>query len=310
MKIFADADLYATAENLGIEPEVIQAVMQKETKTDPWFTSKGKRTLKILYERHVFWRCLVNRGIDPNALLRADPTLRDILSQTPYAPREYGKYTAQYTRRERAMQIDRDSGLMACSYGGLQILGENHADCGFDTVSDFVRAMEESPAEWLKAFSSLVKKMGVVDALKRRDFTTFARAYNGPNFWKRGYDVELSRIYQRILAASLPKPESTLTALAASSTVQRTVATATAGVVPGAGLLLESQSVADLLDTAKALAGKGQEISGQVAELQAQATAVAGQLDWLPWAISGQALLVVSLGAWVIWRYLYDRGHV
>jgi hypothetical protein len=301
--------LKKAADSLGWQVEMVAALAKKEVQASPFFTSGGKKRAKILFERHVFWRHLVKCGIDPADLIRGDATVRDVLGTTPYT--QYGKFEQQYTRRDRAATINADAALAACSYTGFQILGENYAECGYDSVSVFVEAMEDAD-NWLDAMVALVKSKGIAETLQpqRLDFATFAEKWNGPDYWRRKYDVDLSRIYQRELAASLPKHDSRLAALAQSQTVQRTVGTVAAGTVPGAGVLLQSDSVAQLLDTAKTIAGKGQEISGQVAELQTQAAAVAGQLDWLPWAVGGQTALLVLLGVAVGWRYLHDRGYL
>jgi hypothetical protein len=308
--VFDYEQLRAAATVLGWQVEMVSAVSKKEVLANPFFVASGKKLQKILYERHVFWRNLVKKGVDPAELLRRDPSLRDILGKTPYPTSGYGKYIAQYQRRERAAGICHESAFAACSYSGFQILGENWRECGYDSVDAFVEAMD-TPANWLTALVALVKSKGIEATLRpdRLDFAEFSEKWNGPDYWRVKYDVELSRIYQRELAASLPKHDSRLAALAQSQTVQRTVGTVAAGTVPGAGVLLQSDSVAQLLDTAKTIAGKGQEISGQVAELQTQAAAVAGQLDWLPWAVGGQTALLVLLGVAVGWRYLHDRGY-
>lgn len=308
--VFDYEQLQAAATALGWQVEMVSAVSKKEVIANPFFTSGGKQLQKILYERHIFWRLLVKQGIDPAELLRRDPTLRDILGKTPYPTKQYGKFITQYQRRERAAGICCESAFAACSYSGFQILGENWHECGYDSVDAFVTAME-TPANWLTALVALVKSKGIEATLRpdKLDFAGFAEKWNGPDYWREKYDVELSRIYQRELAATLPKHDSKLAALAQSQTVQRTVGTVAAGTVPGAGILLQSDSVAQLLDTAKTIAGKGQEISGQVAELQTQAAAVAGQLDWLPWAVSGQIALLVLLGIAIGYRYLHDRGY-
>ena len=309
--VFDYEQLRVAATALGWQVEMVSALSKKEVLANPFFKHGGKQQQKILYERHIFWRHLVKKGIDPAELLRRDPSVKDILGKTPYPANQYGKFIGQYQRRERAAGICRESALAACSYSGFQILGENWRECGYDDVTAFVDALE-SPDNWLPALVALVKAKGIEATLRpdRLDFAEFAEKWNGPDFWKRKYDVELSRIYQRELAATLPKPDSRLTALAQSQTVQRTIGTVAAGTVPGAGVLLQSDSVAELLDTAKTLVGEGQAISGQVAELQAQAVAVAGQLDWLPWAVGGQTALIVLLGVAICWRYLHDRGHL
>lgn len=310
LSIFDHAQLSDAATQLGWQREMLSALVKKEVLNSPFFKTGGKRYNKILFERHIFWRHLVKSGIDPYELIRRDPTLRDILGQTPYPKKHYGKFITQYTRRDRAAGIHRDAALAACSYTAFQILGENFEECGYSTVTEFVDALE-SPENWLPAMVALVKAKRIESTLRpdRLDFDGFSVAWNGPDYWRHGYHIELSRLYQREMAASLPRQESSLKAAVQSKTVQRTVATVTAGAAPGAGIVLQSESVSDLVETAKALADKGQAISGQVSELQAQAQAVASQLDWLPWAIGGQWVLIVLLGLAVGWRYLHDRGY-
>lgn len=306
--IFTHAQLSDAAAELGWQREMLSSLVKKEVLNSPFFKVSGKTYQKILFERHIFWRHLVKHGLDPHEMIRRDPTLRDVLGQTPY--KKYGKFFQQYQRRDRAAGICRASALSACSYTGFQILGENWKECGYDSVEAFVDAMDDTQ-NWLSAMVALVKSKKIEATLRpdRLDFAGFAEKWNGPDYWRRKYDVELSRIYQRELAGSLPRPESSLIAAVQSQTVQRTVATVTAGAAPGAGVLFQSESVTDLVDTAKELAGRGQEISGNLAELQAQAAAVAGQLDWLPWAVGGQSVLIVLLGAAVAYRYLHDRGY-
>lgn len=300
--MFSYDALKNAADVLGWQPEMVSAVMKKEVTGNPFFTSGGQKRQKILFERHKFWRHLVNRGLDPHELIRRDPALRDILGQTPYA--KYGKYIQQYQRRDKAATINREAALAACSYTGLQMLGENYAECGYASVEEFVQAME-NPDNWLAAFVALVKSKGVADCLRpdRLDFATFSAAWNGPEYWKKKYDVELSRIYQRELAASLPKHESAVTALAASKTVQRAGAIVATGAVPGIGAVLESDNIQQMLATVK-------QAGAAVTEINNIASNISEQLSWLPWAVGGQTVLIVLLGGTLAYRYLHDRGYL
>lgn len=302
---------YKTASSaLGCEPEVIEAVVIQEIggKTST-FTSGGKTRLKILFERHVFWRELENRGSDPRDLIRRDPTLSEIISQQPFG--KYGNFATQYRRRERAAGINREAALAACSYSAFQIMGNNFKAAGYETVGDFVDAMERcEPETHLDAFVSFCKINNLDKFLQARDFESFARHYNGPRYYKRGYHISLARHYQRIIARNLPRHESALKALVQSGTIQRGAAIVATGAAPAAALLPESDNFAGVLETVKTLTEQGNAIKDQVGDLQAQAAQLAPVLDWLPWAAGGWTALLVLIFAALVHRYLRDRGYI
>jgi hypothetical protein len=308
IQFFAYEQLRAAASELGWQVEMVAALVKKEVSDSPFFTSGGKKRQKILFERHVFWRHLVKNGIDPVELIRRDPTLRDILGSTPYT--KYGKYAKQYERRNRAEGICKSSALAACSYTGFQILGENYAECGYDTVAAFVTATDDAE-NWLPAMVSLVKSKGVSETLQphRLDFAAFAEKWNGPDYWRSGYDKKLGRIYQRELAAVLPKPESKMAAVVQSGTIQRGAAIVAMGAAPAAALLPESGNIADIIETVKAITAQGQEIKDQVGELQALAAQLQPIFDWIPLAASGWIILLLVVFGMLVARYLRDRGY-
>jgi hypothetical protein len=300
----------SAADTLGCEPEIVEAVVLQEVgDKSSTFTSGGKTRLKILFERHVFWRELEARDVDPRELLRRDPSLADILSQQPYG--KYGTFAAQYQRRDRAAGISRDAALAACSYSAFQIMGNNFKSAGFESVAAFVEAMELCDTEtYLGAFVSLCKAEGLDKFLRVRDFESFARHYNGPGYYKRGYHISLAKHYQRIIARTLPRHESKLKAVVQSGTLQRGAAIVATGAAPAAALLPESDNLAGVLETVKTLADQGNAIKDQVGDLQAQAAQLAPVLDWLPWAAGGWTVLLVLIFAALVHRYLRDRGYI
>lgn len=303
----------AAADLIGCEPEIIEAVVQKEVgKTSSTFSAGGKTRLKILFERHVFWRELEKRGVDPRTLVRRDPTLADILSQQPYGT--YGRFADQYTRRDRASTINQEAALAACSYSAFQIMGNNHVACGYDTVQSFVDAMEQGDAEtYLDAFVAFVQANKIDTFLQARDFEGFAARYNGPSYYKRGYHIKLARIYQRIIARNLPRHESKLAAVVQSGTLQRTGAAVTAAAAPAAPLLLEGGNITDLLSNVQAVADQGKAVAASVGDLHQQAQVITeslGWVEWLPWLAGGWSVLLLLIFAAVAQRYLRDRGYV
>ena len=181
-----DDDYKRAAATLGCEVAAIKAVANVETAGNP-FDSQGRPL--ILYERHIFSK--LTRHI-------YDETHPDISSRKHYEHGTYGNLATQYSRLEVAYKLDTDAALMATSWGAFQILGENYRDAGFKTVQEFVVAMRKSIAAQLSAFVSYVgNNARTLSAIQRKDWATFARAYNGPNYKSNHYDTNLAAAYDK-----------------------------------------------------------------------------------------------------------------
>lgn len=296
------------ANALRIEPEMMMAVSKKEIEGKKLtFRYKGRDIPLIVYERHQFWRELVKRGIDPRTVLQNNSKAAQILAQTPYS--RYGRFITQYSRRDLAIEINREAAFAACSYGGFQIMGYWFAECGYKSPEEFAEAMTDSNNH-IPAFVKLVTHFGLAESLRQRDFATFAEGWNGPLYYKKGYHIELARIYQRELAASLPRHESKLAAAVQSGTVQRGAAVVLTGVAPTAPVLVESDSLSNLISTMQNISDKGQDLQGQLQGLQATADSLAPLLEWLPVAAGGWTVLLLIIFGLLVHRYLRDRGYV
>jgi len=81
---------------------------------------------------------------------------------------------------EAAYHIDPEAMMRASSWGAPQIMGFNHRDAGFHSAAEMVAAMVHGEAAQLDAFVTLIERWGLAPALRARDWTTFARRYNGP----------------------------------------------------------------------------------------------------------------------------------
>ncbi|MEB4591398.1 N-acetylmuramidase family protein [Candidatus Thiothrix sp. Deng01] len=309
---FSREQYAAAAETLGCEPEMIEAVCEKEVSgKQAFFTQGGRRIPKILYERHKFWELLEERGLNPRQLLASTPDMADVLAPSPY--KRYGRYIAQYERRNKAITVDREAAFGACSYASFQIMGYHFASCGYPSAEAFAEAMENTDNH-LPAFVAFIKDQGFAKYLQQRDFEGFAKHYNGASYWKKGYHIELARIYQRILARNLPKHDSAVIAAVKSATVQRAGAAVAAAAAPAAPLALDMGSVNGLIQQLQGIADSGNGVINTVQALHQQAEAVSGQLgfvaNWLPWLSGGWTLLLLVMFALVVRRYLHDRGYV
>ncbi len=78
-----------------------------------------------------------------------------------------------------------------------QVLGENFAICGFDTVHEFVAAMMESEANHLQAMVDFIKGNRPDDDLRRHAWAPLERGYNDPGYQTNQYDTKLSKAFAK-----------------------------------------------------------------------------------------------------------------
>lgn len=170
---------------LGVDVPTIRAVAAVEAAGAGFEAGKPK----ILPEPHRFHRLTGGRfgGTHPE------------LSYASWGFRPYPRAAAErYERLARMVALDVDAGLKAVSWGAFQILGENHALCGYLTPWAMALDLSLTEGDQVDAFVSFVKARGLDKALRARDWTAFARGYNGPAFRANRYDEKLRAAYDRI----------------------------------------------------------------------------------------------------------------
>ncbi len=146
----------------------------------------------ILFERHVFWRQLVARKIDPKPLADKYP---GVVSQKRGG---YAGGISEYTRLSVAKSICMPAAFESCSWGLFQIMGFHWELLDFESVEDFVAYQQASEDNQLRTFVRfIVADKDLHRALKQRRWSTFARIYNGPAYAENLYDVKLARAYKR-----------------------------------------------------------------------------------------------------------------
>lgn len=196
----------------GVEGAALRAVIRVETGGRSGFLPDGRP--RILLERHVLWKRLQIRRIDPGPLGRAHPEL----CGPDWNPRRYpyGSEAGQWTRVDTVAAYGGAHGLResyakaaweACSWGLFQLLGMNYADAGFPDVVQLKRAHEAGEAEQLEAALRWMTHTGVLEALRKRDWSHFAFRYNGPGQVAR-YAGLLAAAYEREVGASYATPAS------------------------------------------------------------------------------------------------------
>lgn len=176
---FTEKDYEAATKELGWEIPVIKGVMDVES------NGRGldeKKRPTILFEAHIFSR-LTDHDYDIE-----HPTL----SSRRWNQKLYTKGN-EWERLEAAAKLDKDAAYQSASYGAFQIMGFHYKRLGFKTVHEFVKSMETEAGQ-LAAFVKFIKTdVALLRSGQRKDFRTFARGYNGPEFEKNKYDQKLEK---------------------------------------------------------------------------------------------------------------------
>ncbi len=183
------AQISEAASRMGVEAAALRAVLKVESKGSG-FGADGRPI--ILYEPHIFSR-LTSRKYDAT-----HPTI----SYKSWKERPYPKTQAErYAQLGEAYALDPEAALGAASWGLFQIMGSNYAQCGFTSASAFVADMAHSEPRMLLAFEKFCRTNNILDELQRKDWTGFARVYNGPGQVDL-YGRLLSEAYSKAVAAA------------------------------------------------------------------------------------------------------------
>lgn len=177
----------ACARRLGLDEAVLRAVAEVES-SGAGFLPPPSEQPKVRFEGHVFHRLTMGRF--DTAAPRLSYAHWD---RTKYA----GSALGEWQRLEAAIALDRDAALKSASWGAFQLMGFNHAMCGFPDVERFVQAHMNGGDAQLAAFASFVDRDAFLDPLRRQDWARFARAYNGPGYAANQYDRKLALAFAR-----------------------------------------------------------------------------------------------------------------
>ncbi len=180
------ADYETIATQLGCEVEAVQAVVEVESGRAGAFGADGRPI--ILFEPHIFSR-RTNRRFDAT-----HPTI----SYPSWDASKYPRAQAdRWNQLAAAYALDPVNAVASASYGLFQIMGFNHAACGFPDPKSFVTDMCVSQARQLAAFAAFVRSNNLADELVRKDWEGFARGYNGSGQVER-YGGMMRDAYNRL----------------------------------------------------------------------------------------------------------------
>lgn len=173
-------EIKQAVEPFNIDPYFAYAVVMVES------NGRGYRNNGfpiIRFEKHVFVRYLKNNKATQHLIRKAE-NLKG----------------SGWDAYQAALKIEPTYAKLATSFGMFQIMGFNHAIVGYETVDEFVAAMEESVEKQIEAFCRFVLYNYMQSAIKHKRFADFAARYNGANYLMNSYDTKLEDAYNAALA--------------------------------------------------------------------------------------------------------------
>ncbi len=203
-KLLSEKDLVDFASQFGLELASVKAVNQVES-SGKGFLVYGKP--RILFEGHVFWKELKKRNIEPNSFLSS--LSQDVLYEK-WTKKYYRGGEGEYDRMEKAASISalpgtKEAAYCSASWGSFQIMGYHFKSLGYNSIDNFVSAMNDHEREHLAAFGKFISMKSIsgkklIDWLKEKNWGKFAEGYNGSEYKKNKYDEKLKAAYNRYIS--------------------------------------------------------------------------------------------------------------
>lgn len=197
-KYLGEQDLRDFAQKHNLQLAAVKAVNEVESSGKGFFVD-GRP--KILFEGHIFWRQLRDRGIDPSTIANASNA--DVLYST-WTKSHYVGGTREYERLEKASKLLADprvkeAALASASWGSYQIMGFHADKLGYNSVQAFVDEMYVHERNQLEAFGRYITAFGCINHLRSLNWASFAKCYNGPAYAQNKYDIKMATAYQKYL---------------------------------------------------------------------------------------------------------------
>lgn len=181
-------EIKQVVESYGIDPYFTYAVAMVES-NGKGYRNNGFPTIR--FEKHVFLRYLKKAKVSQQIIRKAECIKG-----------------SGWDAYQNALAIDEHYAKLSTSYGIFQIMGFNHSIVGYNTVKEFVEAMELSTEKQIEAFCMFVINTHIKRAINNKDFSSFAYTYNGPNYRMNNYDIKLESIYTSLVEGTIEETKS------------------------------------------------------------------------------------------------------
>jgi peptidoglycan hydrolase-like protein with peptidoglycan-binding domain len=178
------------AARLKVEPAALLAIAEVESAGKVTALVKGRPEPLIRWEGHYFDRRL--KG-DKRARARA----AGLANPKAGGVKNPAAQSARWDIVARAAAIDRQAAYESFSIGLGQVMTAHWKWLGYATVDDLIKVARRDAAGQVDVMARYIEKAGLVDAIRRRDWSAFARGYNGPDYKRHGYHRKIAAAYRR-----------------------------------------------------------------------------------------------------------------
>jgi len=193
----------AAAREAGIEPAALLAVVEIESGGRP--LEEDGVTPCLLFERHKFYAELEARGKEAELAHAVAGGLahKEWQRATQYA--DQGSSHGRLTLLASAAKIDQECAHRACSWGLGQTMGFHAEELGYASAVAMVEAMKQGGIRaQVACMVGEIRHNHLDVALAKRDWTAFARGYNGKGYAANRYDERLRLAYAKWTVAFPP----------------------------------------------------------------------------------------------------------
>lgn len=182
-----NADIAQLAANNGLEYAALKAVITVESSGKGFDPATGK--IMIQFEPH--WFRKIAKNPDEGG------------GQRTWARNGVEKQAGEWAAFNDAFSINPDAAMQSTSIGLMQVMGFHYKKVGFATVGamwDHGKESEANQADLGIRFIKAPTNEKMYNALKNKDWATFAFYYNGAQYKKFSYDTRLADAYKKALA--------------------------------------------------------------------------------------------------------------
>ena len=187
-----ERDYEEVAAELGVEVAAIKAIVDIEAgKGHRGFWAEGKPVLN--FDLTVYRSRASRRKLNLGRYTKSHPAI----FSRPDIRKHGSQQAAVQARFDAAASIDSVTAIEGTFWGMFQIGGFNYKLCGTSSPQEFLQLKSRSERDQLELFAEFITRSGLLPALKAKNWSAFARGYNGPSYAARGYHRRLASAYAR-----------------------------------------------------------------------------------------------------------------
>ena len=187
-----EQDFIEVAQELGVEVAAIKAVVEIEAgKTHKGFWTENKPLIN--FDLALFRKMAAKNKVALSSAQKTHP----VIFAKPNIAKYGSQQAAQQARLDAAREVHDLSAIEGTFWGMFQIGGFNWKKCDASSPDEFVELMSRSERDQLELFAHFITNTGLLKHLQNKNWSSFARGYNGTNYAKRGYHTRLAAAYKK-----------------------------------------------------------------------------------------------------------------